>query len=82
MLALPHPQWDGEREKQEVKPRKFVSQDKNCSVTERDLEKERKIIKVMQRQSLTTSLTQNKVHPVPKAGKADPPKSPPLQLHC
>lgn len=46
-----------------------MDHDKNCSVTKRDLEGERKITKVMQRQSLTTSLTWNNAHPVPKTGK-------------
>lgn len=83
MLASPHPRWDGEREKQEVKPRKCVGEVKNCSVSKRDLEEERKITKqVMQRQSLTTSPTQNNAPPVPKTGKANSPKSPPLHYHC
>lgn len=81
MLACSHPQWDGEREKEEAKPKKFIEQDKNCSVTKRDLEEEEKIMKVMGRQSLTTPLAWNNAH-VPKTGKANPPKSPPPHYHC
>lgn len=81
MLASSHPQWNGEREKEEAKQKKIVDQDKNCSVTKRDLEEERKITEVMQRQLLSTPLTWNNAH-VPKTEKANPLKSPPLHYHC